>query len=112
MPRPRSSSMLEGIRVDEGLIDTYRRMNPTPIQEANGIRRGDLVKFKRSSRVVERAWGEVVGVVKEIRRGRSSPLVISASGMSNIGSIQNVALIEGKSGTIHFSDTRDLAKVK
>ena len=108
-PKPQA---IKGMKRDKGLVDTYRKMNPTLVSTANKLRKGDLVKYKKSSRVVERAWGKVAGVIEEIRCGRSGPLLISAGSMKHIGPKHSVALIRGKDGTVHFSDTRDLIKVE
>lgn len=109
--KAKASKHIKGMKRDKGLIDLYRRMHPTVIKESRGLTKGDLVKYKKSSRVVERAWGKQAGVIEEIRVGRSGPLVISATSMANVGPKRAIALISASDGTIHFSDTRDLIRV-
>jgi len=102
---------------EEGLMETFRSMNPVQVNEAGGLRVGDHVVYKKSERIVDRAWGKYAGEIIEIRKGPSGPTIISSRGvgkdpaMSRIGPTTSVAMIRSPDGKIHFSEVRDLKKL-
>lgn len=102
---------VSGMKASKGLLATYRQINPEVVKESNGLKRGDVVKYKRHHGTVESAWGKVAGTITEIRRGRSGPLVISLGEMKHLGPKKDIALIRASDGTVHFSSTDALAKV-
>lgn len=107
----RAQQQISGIPYREGLMDTYRSMYPQKVDSYSGFSVGDTVRFKRSSRTVERFWGAIAGRIIEIRVGRTGPLVISASTATHIGPRGAVAAIKAFDGSLHFSELSDLKKV-
>jgi hypothetical protein len=101
---------------EEGVKDIYRSLNPVQVNEAGGLRVGDHVAYKKSERIVDRAWGEYAGQIVEIRKGPSGPTIISSGGvgqnltMSRIGPTTSVAMIRAPDGRIQFAQVRDLKK--
>ena len=102
----------EGITRSKGLLEVFRKMNPRKVKTADGLKKGDFVKYKRSTRVVRRVWGKPAGTIEEIRCGRGGALMLTAGSVSAIGPQRCVALINAKGNTIQFSDTRDLKKLE
>jgi hypothetical protein len=102
--------------MDAGLLPTYRRLYPEgPFQCAGKVCVGDLVKYKRSKKTVEKAWGKIAGTVIEIRSGPSGPTMITASehGLTSrgIGPRHSVAVMK-RGNDYQFSDVKDIAVVK
>jgi hypothetical protein len=112
MSKEKELKWIEGMKYDKDLIKTYRKMYPEAIESSHGLKKHDLVKYKRSARVSKKAWGKVAGWIAEIRSGRGGPLLVSATSAYSIGPKIDVAFIAGKNRTIHFADTRDLIKIE
>jgi hypothetical protein len=103
---------ITGMRYDEGLIDTFRKMYPNKIEESRGLKAGDLVRADHSNAWRDDAKGKLLGYITEIRVGRAGPLLISADKAYSIGPKKAIACIQAFDGTLHFAETEKLVKVR
>jgi len=95
-PRPRRfGHFSRGIEPDEGLIGTYREMNPIDLGSRFGrFRIGQAVRYTSSKSVMQRVWGKFAGHIIEIRgHGRQAGQV--------------VLMVKAPDGSWHFGTPMD-----